>query len=291
MRWRKAKQEEKDVRKKWRVSFVYASYLTFLQKLISTLLYLPLYPQLHKERKNEVHGSKLLPKIAQLLSDEVKTKSTLYQLSPLSVLHTNSSRSKSMSLSCDQTLQSSTWTERATQLHQTRLLITMTLFLGLCYLHLCFSCCSRIKTRSWWVAKDVILWQLRKHSGTRCPLSLKPDLHPSIMMMSGGTENSLISQLPIIDSPNKYLLSVYYVLGTGPHPGDMRGIRQFMEDKKMNMFYKRMKIISNVTHIIMRVLWQKGTRRLKRLAYYFRQTSSEEVTFQPETLRMEEPSV
>ena len=41
----------------------------------------------------------------------------------------------------------------------------------------------------------------------------------------GATKNNLISWLPIIDSPNKYLLSVDYVLGTEPGPGDTAGTR------------------------------------------------------------------
>lgn len=45
----------------------------------------------------------------------------------------------------------------------------------------------------------------------------------------GATRNNLIYQLPIIDSPNKYLLSVYHVLGTGPGPGDTAVTSQFME--------------------------------------------------------------
>ena len=147
-------------------------------------------------------------------------------------LHTNSSGSKSMSLSCDQTLQSSTWTERATQLHRTPSPDNTTYSLGLCCFISVSPAARRIKTRRWCssrgchsvAAEEALRYQMSTISQARSPSLYNDDV--------GGTENSLISQLPIIDSPNKYLLSVYYVLGTGPHPGDTAGIRQFTEDKK-----------------------------------------------------------
>lgn len=45
----------------------------------------------------------------------------------------------------------------------------------------------------------------------------------------GATRNNLIYQLPGIDSPSKYLLSVYYVLGTGPGPEHTAVTRQVKE--------------------------------------------------------------
>lgn len=72
-------------------------------------------------------------------------------------------------------------------------------------------------------AEEALRYQMSTISQARSPSLYNDDV--------GSTENNLISQLPIIDSPNKYLLSVYYVLGTRPHHGNTAGIRRFTEDK------------------------------------------------------------
>lgn len=137
-------------------------------------------------------------------------------------LHTNSSRSKSMSLSCwsDIAVFHVDW--EATQLHQTLSPDNTTYSLGLCCFISVSPAARRIKTRSWCsskgchsvAAEEALRYQMSTISQARSPSLYNDDV---------GTENSLISQLPIIDSPNKYLLSVYYVLGTGPHPGTQQG--------------------------------------------------------------------
>lgn len=79
------------------------------------------------------------------------------------------------------------------------------------------------------LAENVILWQLRVALGYQMSTISQARSLPLSNDDVGATRNNLIYQLPIIDSHNKYLLSVYHVVGAGPGPGDTAVTSQLME--------------------------------------------------------------
>lgn len=193
-----------------------------------------MYPQLHKEWKNEVQGSKLLPKIEQLLSDEVKTDSSQTSVPAEPTFHSSTQIHLEANLSpCLAIKHSSLPRGLRGQLSNIRpcLLITRLIPLACAVSSLFLLLLREWRHIHWFTsrechsvaAEEALRYQMSTISQARSPTLYNDDV--------GGTENNLISQLPIIDSPDKYLLSVYYVLGTEPHPGDTAGIRQFTEDK------------------------------------------------------------